>query len=81
MICKVKNVISAAKAGKDNVKQAIVNKDFTTREAVLFSVCLFLLGIVIGMILSPKGNRMAGCYNSNAEGCGCCGCCGDEDFE
>lgn len=44
---------------------AIEEQKFTAREMALFSIVLFLLGLVLGIIFSPKGNRMVGCHNGN----------------
>jgi len=34
-------------------------------ECLVIAVCLFCIGIVLGMIISPKGNRAYGSNNSN----------------
>ncbi len=38
---------------------------------------LFLIGIILGMIISPKGDRYMGCFNGSNNG-GCDGCCEGE---
>lgn len=53
------------------------------RETKLTIFSAFLLGLVIGLIASPKGIRSYGCDNGNyygKEGCNDCGGCdNDED--
>ena len=62
----------------------IENGEFTRREAILSAVCLFLLGMFIGIFTSPKKYSMIGCNNGNnnvgnLEKCKCE--CEDEEEE
>lgn len=52
---------------------------FTSLEIVLSGLVLFLTGILVGILISPKKYSMIGCNNGN----GSCGCSGDccEDFD
>ena len=58
----IKNVYEGIYSGKD-----------------LFTVAgfLFLIGIIIGMVVSPKRDRYMGCFNGSNNG-GCDGCCDGE---
>lgn len=47
------------------ITEIIKNEDYTTREAVLAGICLFLAGIVIGVFLSPKKYTMIGSHNGH----------------
>lgn len=49
----------------NKLTEIIKNEDYTTREAVLSGIILFLLGIIIGAIFSPKKNTEVGCNNGN----------------
>ncbi len=49
----------------NKLTEIIKNEDYTTREAVLSGIILFLLGIIIGAVLSPKKNTEVGCNNGN----------------
>lgn len=40
-------------------------QEFTTREFLFMGISLFLSGIVLGILLSPKGNRVVGSNNGN----------------
>jgi len=48
-----------------HIIEYIKEQEFTKRELVLGGVALFLLGIVLGVALSPKGDRTYGCNNGN----------------
>ena len=58
-------------------------KDYSTREAVLFAICTFLTGLVLGMLCSPRKSQTFGSYNGNCSdgGCGCDCDYGEDDFE
>jgi len=43
----------------------INEQEFTTREYLFCGLALFFLGVVLGITLSPKGNRMYGSNNGN----------------
>lgn len=45
--------------------QIVKEGDYTKREAVLFSICLMLVGILVGMFASPKKHVMVGSNNGN----------------
>lgn len=45
--------------------EIIKNEDYTNREAVLCALLLFLLGIIIGGILTPGKRTEIGCNNGN----------------
>lgn len=58
---------------KDEWNKFIVivkNKDYSSREAVLFTICSFLVGLIIGMVFSPKKHMIFGSYNGSCSG-GC----------
>lgn len=43
----------------------VEDMDLSFREQVLFGLVLFLGGILLGIIFSPKGQRSYGCNNGN----------------
>ena len=45
--------------------EKLQEQEFTTREYVFIGFILFLGGIVLGMLLSPKGKRVIGSHNGN----------------
>lgn len=49
----------------NRVIEVIQDGEYTNREAVLSGICLFLLGLVIGMFISPRKNTMIGSNNGN----------------
>lgn len=50
----------------------IEEMELTTREYFLFGAALLLLGFVLGLIFSPKGDRSYGSNNGNNNtGCAC----------
>jgi len=56
----------------DKILSIIEEKEFTTREFVFAGVSLFLLGVLMGILFSPKGERSYGCNNgNNNSGCLC----------
>lgn len=76
--------IKTIKDGWNKFTIVVKDKDYSTREAVLFAICTFLAGLVVGMICSPRKNQTFGSYNGNfgdSDGSCGCGCDYDEDFE
>ncbi len=76
--------IKTIKDGWNKFTVVVKDKDYSTREAVLFAICTFLTGLVVGMICSPRKNQTFGSYNGNfgdSDGSCGCGCDYDEDFE
>lgn len=72
------------KDGWDKFTVVVKDKDYTTREAVLFAICTFLTGLILGMLFSPRKHQTFGSYNGNYndDGCGCdCDCDYEDDFE
>lgn len=47
------------------IVEKIESLDFSTREYFFVGLLLFVMGILIGIIVSPKGERMVGCNNGN----------------
>ena len=43
----------------------IEDMNFSGREYFLLGVCLLLGGTLLGMLLSPKGERVIGSHNGN----------------
>lgn len=41
------------------------DQKFSTREYLLMGVSLFLSGVVLGILLSPKGKRVVGSNNGS----------------
>ena len=60
----------------------IINKieimELSTREYLLVGVILFLVGLVAGMVVSPKGDRTYGSNNGNNNGNNNTGCITDD---
>jgi len=54
------------------------NLEFSTREYLFVGVILFLAGLLIGLIASPKGERTVGSNNGNNNGNNNSGCLTDE---
>ncbi len=75
--------IKTIKNGWNKFTVVVKNKDYSTREAVLFAICTFLTGFVFGMLCSPRKNQTFGSYNGNFgdSGCGCDCDYGEDDFE
>lgn len=54
---------------------------YSGKELFTAAGILFLVGVILGMAISPKGDRYMGCFNgSNNGGCDCdcdcdCDCC------
>lgn len=48
--------------------QKIEEKNFSTREYCLIGVVLTLMGILLGIMFSPKGKRVIGSNNGNNNG-------------
>lgn len=46
--------------------EAMKNREWTKLEIGLSLTVAFLSGIIIGNILSPKGERYYGCFNGNS---------------
>ena len=61
------------KDGWNKFTVVVKDKDYSTREAVLFAICTFLTGLVLGMLCSPRKSQTFGSYNGNCSdgGCGC----------
>lgn len=57
-VCEMKKMWS-------KLVDTIKNQDYTSREAVLSALVLFLLGIVLGTFFSPKKNTQIGSNNGN----------------
>lgn len=53
------------KKAMNRIVEVVQNGEYTNREAVLSGICLFLLGLVAGMFLSPKKSTMIGSNNGN----------------
>ena len=52
------------------IVEKIENFEFSTREFLFVSLILFLMGLLLGIIISPKGERTIGCNNGhNNTGC------------
>lgn len=49
----------------------IKNGEYTAREAAMAGICLFLLGLVIGIFASPKKYTMIASHNGNRGGGAC----------
>lgn len=49
----------------------IKNGEYTAREAAMAGICLFLLGLVIGIFASPKKYTMIASHNGNRGGEAC----------
>lgn len=47
------------------IVEKIENFEFSTREFLFVSLILFLMGLLLGIIISPKGERTIGCNNGN----------------
>ncbi len=47
------------------VKEYYDGCDFSKREFTMAGIILFLLGIIVGIIFSPKHSKVVGCYNGN----------------
>lgn len=72
--------IKTIKNGWNKFTVVVKDKDYSTREAVLFAICTFLTGLVLGMLCSPRKNQTFGSYNGNCSDGGCnCDCDYDED--
>ena len=70
------------KDGWNKFTVVVKDKDYSTREAVLFAICTFLTGLVLGMLCSPRKSQTFGSYNGNCSDGGCnCDCDYDESFE
>ena len=57
--------IKTIKNGWNKFTVVVKDKDYSTREAVLFAICTFLTGLVLGMLCSPRKNQTFGSYNGN----------------
>ena len=74
--------VKKIKNGWDKFTVVVKDKDYSTREAVLFAICTFLTGLVLGMLCSPRKNQTFGSYNGNFGDSGCgCDCDYEDDFE
>lgn len=76
-MCKFKEkcqcLSDVAAKGKEKAEQLAVDYKegkVTGRELVLSGIVLFLAGIVIGMLFSPRKVTMMGCNNGNNTGIG-----------
>lgn len=49
----------------NKITEELENLNFSTREYFLSGIIMFLAGLVIGIILSPKGERIIGSNNGN----------------
>ncbi len=49
----------------ERTKEIIGNGEYTAREAVLAAVCLFFLGMLLGIFFSPRKNTMIASNNGN----------------
>lgn len=58
----------------NKIVSKIENLEFSTREYFFTGLILFLAGLLIGIIMSPKGERTIGCNNGNNNS----GCLTDE---
>ncbi len=47
---------------------------YSGKELFFIAGILFLAGVIWGMMISPKGDRMYGCNNGNNSG----NCCGED---
>jgi len=56
----------------------IEDLELSTREYFLFGVVLLLAGLLVGIIVSPKGERTIGSNNGNNNGNNNSGCLTDE---
>lgn len=52
----------------NTILERIEELELTKREYALAGAVLFLLGVVIGMLCSPRKNKMFGCNNGNHNG-------------
>lgn len=68
----------------DKFTVIVKEKDYSAREAVLFTICSFLVGFILGMLFSPKKSTTLGSYNGNGvhndscnpdDTCDCDCCC------
>ncbi len=73
--------IKTIKNGWNKFTVVVKDKDYSTREAVLFAICTFLTGFVLGMLCSPRKNQTFGSYNGNFGDSGCDCDYGEDDFE
>lgn len=48
--------------------QTLTNGEYSARELVLSGVVLFLFGMIVGMLVSPRKNQMFGSYNGSYNG-------------
>lgn len=63
-ICGCKEKLQAkAEAIVANIKAG----DYSSRELALTGALVFLVGLVIGMLVSPRKVTMVGCNNNNTE--------------
>lgn len=54
-----------------NLKQFLEKKEKISGYTLVFGLAaMFFAGMVIGIWLSPKGDRCYGCYNGNFSGSG-----------
>ncbi|MDO5154730.1 MAG: hypothetical protein Q4D51_02090 [Eubacteriales bacterium] len=51
-----------------NLLEKLEDRNWTGLELALSFVVAILSGVVLGVLLSPKGNRHYGCYNGNSNG-------------
>lgn len=71
----MKKIINTMKCIGNKFMEMLKNKDYTTREAILAMIVLFLSGVIIGSICSPKKNLSIcsnnGCNNGNGNNSMC----------
>lgn len=66
--CSCNCLKDAAAKGKEKAEQLAADYkegNITGKELALSGIVLFLTGIIIGMILSPRKVSMLGCNNGN----------------
>lgn len=59
--------------------KGVGEKNFSDKGSVAVILAAFFGGIILGMLISPKGDRLYGCDCGN--NCGGCGCCEEEKEE